>query len=182
MKVVGSLIFAVCALLTVPVMAEEPQTQQKNGPPPRERPGPVTSADVLDQAVIPAPENGNIIVRYGETTQIYFKRSIKTVRLDDDLLVRAVPRSDHVIAFTGVSPGRSSVIVETTDGSSQTFGLVTVVREPHVVKIYQGREINRVTGERRQDSVSAIGGYISLSCNEIGCTELEPEFQLKLPK
>lgn len=181
MKVVAP-ILAVCALLSAPVMAQEPETQQKKGPPPRERPGPTTSVDVLDQKVIPAPEDGNIIVRFGDTTLVYFKRAVKAVRLDDDPLVRAVPKSDHVIAFTGVSPGESTVTIENVDGKSRTIGLVTVVRDPHVVKIYQSREINRVTGERRQDSVSAIGGYVMLSCNEIGCTELEPELQLKAPK
>jgi hypothetical protein len=143
---------------------------------------PMRSSEVLTQQVVAAPENGNIIVRFGETTEVYFKRAIKTVRLDDDMLVRAIPKSDHVIAFTGVFPGRSSVVVETTNGSSQTFGLVTVVREPHDVKIYQSGKINQVTGERRSDSSSAIGGYVMLSCNEIGCSEREPELQAKMPK
>ncbi|GEC56764.1 hypothetical protein ABIF38_005282 [Bradyrhizobium japonicum] len=183
MKIVGSApILAICVLLSVPVMAEEPLTQQKsNGPPPRERTGPTTSGDVITQAAVPAPENGNIIVKFGETTKIYFKRPIKSVRLDDDLLVKVMPLSDHTVAFTGLSPGRASVTVESKDGKTDSWGLVSVVREPHVVKIYQQGEINKQTGERRSDSSSAIGGYVTLSCNEIGCTELEPELQPKWP-
>lgn len=181
MKMAGyTPILAICALLSAPVLAQQPDTQ-KNGPPPRDRPGPTTSGDVLTQAVLPAPENGNIIVKFGESTQIYFKRQIKSVHLDDDLLVKAVPKSDHVIEFTGLAPGKSSVTVESRDGSSDAFGLVTVVREPHIVKIYQRGQINQVSGERRSDSSSAIGGYVTLSCNEIGCTEVEPELQPKWP-
>lgn len=173
---------AFCALLSAPAMAQEPQTQQKNGPPPpRERIGPTTSGDVLTQAAIPAPENGNIIVKFGETTKIYFKRQIKSVHLDDDLLVKIMPLSDHTVAFTGLAPGRASVTVESQDGRTDSWGLVTVVREPHIVKIYQAGKINQISGERRSDSSSAIGGYVTLSCNEIGCTELEPEIQPKWP-
>lgn len=94
----------------------------------------------------------------------------------------AIPKSDHVIAFTGLAPGVSKVTIESKDGTNDTYGLVTIVREPHVVKIYQRGEINRVSGERRSDSSSAIGGYVSLNCNEIGCAELEPEVQPRLPK
>jgi hypothetical protein len=60
--------------------------------------------------------------------------------------------------------------------------VVTVVRDPHLVRIYQSEQINKQTGERRSDSSSAIGGYVSLQCNEIKCDELEPELQSKLPR
>jgi hypothetical protein len=142
----------------------------------------VTSADVLTQGVAPAPENGNIILKFGDTTQIYFPQPIKSVHIKDDLLVTAIPKSDHIIAFTGLSPGRSEVTIESTNGSTSAYGLVTVVRDPHTVKIYQRGEINRQSGERRSDSSSAIGGYVTLSCNEIGCSELDPELQPRLPR
>lgn len=181
MRILGiAPILAVCALFSIPALAQE----KTNGPPPRERTGPTTSADVIDQPVIPVPENGNIILKFRDAapTHVYFKRPIKAVHIDDDLLVTAMPKSDHIIAFSGLSPGRSSVTIESTDGKKETYALVTVVRDPHDVKVYQGREINRVTGERRSDSVSAIGGYVTLSCNEIGCTEKEPDLQPRLPK
>ncbi|UGA47137.1 hypothetical protein [Bradyrhizobium quebecense] len=165
-----------------PTSAQDRDEKLPKGPPPRERLGPTTSADVLTQEVVPAPENGNIILKFRDTTQVYFKRQVSAVRLDDDLLVTAIPKSDHVIAFTGLAPGVSKVTIESKDGTNDTYGLVTIVREPHVVKIYQRGEINRVSGERRSDSSSAIGGYVSLNCNEIGCAELEPEVQPRLPK
>jgi len=175
----SALPLALCAtaILSAPALAQE-----KNGPPPRERAGPTTSADVISQPVIPAPENGNIILRFRDTTQVYFKRPISAVRLEDDSLVSAIPKSDHVIAFTGLSPGVSKVTIESKNGTSDTYGLVTVARDPHTVKIYQRGEVNRQTGQRRSDSSSAIGGYVTLNCNEIGCTELEPELQPRLPK
>ena len=95
---------------------------------------------------------------------------------------KAVPENDHVVAFTGLAPGRSRLTVETTDGGANSWGLVAVVREPHEVRIYQTVQINRQTGERRSDSSSAIGGYVALSCNEIRCDELEPTLPLKAPK
>lgn len=175
---------ALCAssLLCVQAMAQE--NNSASGPPPRDSADRVTSADVLGQRVIPAPENGNIILKFRDAgpTQVYFKRPIKAVHLDDDLMVTAIPKSDHIIAFTGLAPGRSNVTIESKDGTSDTYAMVTVVREPHDVKVYQSREINKLTGERRSDSVSAIGGYVTLICNEIGCTEKEPEFQPKLPR
>lgn len=175
---------AVCAtaLFSVDTMAQD-KNGPPSGPPPRERIGPTTSGDVIAQPVVPAPEDGNIILKFRDTpTQIYFRRPIKAVRIEDDLLVSAEPKSDHIIAFTGLSPGRSSITVESKDGTSTTYGLVTVVREPHLVKIYQRTEINRQSGERRSDSSSAIGGYVTLNCNEIGCSELEPEIQPRLPR
>ncbi|MGY4469343.1 hypothetical protein ACVWWK_005052 [Bradyrhizobium sp. LB9.1b] len=173
---------AICATALISVQA---LAQEKMGPPPQERAGPTTSLEVIEQPVIAAPENGNIILKFrnpSSPTQVYFKRPIKAIHIDDNLLVTAVPKSDHVIAFTGLSPGKSNVTIESKDGTRDTYGLVTVVREPHDVKIYQSSQINRTTGERRSDSSSAIGGYVVLSCNEIGCTEKEPELQPKLPK
>lgn len=172
---------AICATALISVQA---LAQEKMGPPPQERAGPTTSLEVIEQPVIAAPENGNIILKFRNPspTQVYFKRPIKAIHIDDNLLVTAVPKSDHVIAFTGLSPGKSNVTIESKDGTRDTYGLVTVVREPHDVKIYQSSQINRTTGERRSDSSSAIGGYVVLSCNEIGCTEKEPELQPKLPK
>ncbi|MCS3690961.1 pilus assembly protein N-terminal domain-containing protein [Bradyrhizobium elkanii] len=173
---------AVALLCVSPALAQDQNQNQSSGPPPRERPGPTSSGDVISQSTSPVPEDGNIILKFGDTAQIYFSRPIKSVRVEDGLLVRADPKSDHIIAFTGLSPGRSSVTIESTNGSTATYSLVTVVREPHVVKIYRPASINQVTGERRSDSSSAIGGYVTMSCNEIGCTELEPELQARLPR
>lgn len=177
-----------CAALVTPVLAQdrtpnitvEPQDSQNGRRAPRDT-GPTSSGDVLTQTVSPVPENGNIIVKFGETTRIYFKRALKSVRLDDKLLVKAVPIDDHTIAFTGVSPGTSTIEVESDDGKIDRFNIVSVVREPHLVKIYQRGQINQVTGERRSDSSSAVGGYVTLSCNEIGCKEMEAELQPKWP-
>ena len=149
----------------------------------QDRGGQVTSRDVLRTAPSPAPENGgDIIVKFGETIRVYFKRPLKTVRLDDDLTVSAVPQSGHVVEFKGIAPGRTQLTIESAEGRSDTFGMVTVVREPHEVRIYQHEQINRQTGERRSDSSSNIGGYVSLQCNEIKCDEQEPALQSKLPR
>jgi hypothetical protein len=143
----------------------------------------VTSMDVPDQAASPVPENGDIIVQFGDSARlVYFKYPIKSIRLDDEFAVKAVPQSDHTVAFTGLHPGRSRVTMERPDGKTDSYRIVTVVRQPHEVRVYQSREINKQSGERRSDSSSAIGGYVSLQCNEIRCDELEPPLQPKLPK
>jgi len=144
--------------------------------------GQVTSRDVLTEAPTPAPENGNIIVKFGDATRIYFKRPIKSIKLEDPLAVKAIPETDHIVQFTGLAPGKSAVTIESADGSTDSWGIVTVVREPHQVRIYQHEQVNKQTGERRSDSSSAIGGYVSLQCNEIKCDEQEPELQSKLPR
>lgn len=171
---------AICALITGQASAQD----NPSGPP-RERAGPTDSRNVLEQPIIPAPEGRNSIVlkfRDQAPTQVYFKRPIKSVRISDELMITAVPKSDHIIAFSGLSPGDTNVIVESKDGSRETVAFVTVVSPVHDVKIYQSGQINQVTGERRSDSSSAIGGYVVLSCNEVGCTEKEPELQARLPK
>jgi hypothetical protein len=144
--------------------------------------GRVSSGEVVSSATVPAPENGNIIVRFGEATRVYFKRPIKSIKLEDELVVHAVPQSDHIVAFTGLAPGKSTVTIESTSGASDSWGLVTVVRDPHVVRVYQPSQTNKQTGERRSDSSSDIGGYVALQCNEIKCDEVEPELQPKLPR
>ena len=67
--------------------------------------GRTTEKEVMTQPVTPAPENGDIIVRFGETVLIYFRLPVKTVRLDDEYLVKAVPQSDHIISFSGLLVG-----------------------------------------------------------------------------
>lgn len=169
------LVICATALLTVQAAAQPKNGtpgDAPSGPPPRERAGPTTSADVLTQPAIPAPEGGNIIVKFGDTTSIYFKRPIKAVHLDDDLLVKVEPKNDHILAFTGLAPGRSSVTVESKDGANDTYGLVTVVSEPHEVKIYRPSAVNRQSGELRQDS-TGNGGYYTIRCNEISCSDAE---------
>lgn len=141
------------------------------------------SRDVLNQPLVPAPEKGDIIVKFGDTTRVYFKKPVKGMKLADELLVKAVPESDHIVELRGLAPGRSAITVENADGKTSSWDInVLVVSEPHVVRIYQREQINRQTGERRSDSSSDIGGYVALSCNEIRCDELEPELQPRLPK
>ncbi|GMO57985.1 pilus assembly protein N-terminal domain-containing protein [Bradyrhizobium ottawaense] len=165
----------VCAAATMAAAAPLPVFAQDGGRATRSR-------DVLNQPLVPAPEKGDIIVKFGDATRIYFKKPIKSVKLADELLVKAVPETDHIVELSGLAPGRSAIIVENADGKSSSWDInVLVVSEPHVVRIYQREQINRQTGERRSDSSSNIGGYVSLSCNEIKCDELEPELQPKLP-
>lgn len=151
--------FAVALML----MASSAIAQQSDGP--------FRAKDLLTQSVHPAPENGNIIVQFGETTRIYFTKALKSIRLDDDLLVKAVPESNHVVAFTGAAPGQSTVIIESTDGKQETWGLVFVVRDLHEVRIYRPAHRNTHTGELSQDSTDNQGGYIAVHCNEIRCDE-----------
>ena len=144
---------------------------------------PNTSArQVLTQPLIPAPESGDIIIYFQSATRVYFKYPVKAIKFEDGLTVRAVPESEHIVEFTGLSPGRTALTVERKDGGKDIWGVVTVVRDPHEVRIYQQSQINKQTGERRSDSSSNIGGYVSLGCNEIRCNELEPELQPRLPK
>src|SRR4051812_24282473 len=74
--------------------------------------GPATNEDVLTRRIVPAPESGDIVVRFGDSTRIYFKQPIKSIKLGDEFAVRAVPQSDHIVEFTGLSPGRSALAVE----------------------------------------------------------------------
>jgi hypothetical protein len=130
--------------------------------------GAITERNVLTQPTVPAPQNGDIIIRVGRATRVYFKHPFKTVRLGDEYSAKAIPESDHIIAFTGLAPGHSSLTVEGNDGREIRFGVVTVVSEPHVVKIYRPEKVNPVSGELRQDSVEA-SGFVSIRCNEVGC-------------
>src|SRR4051794_28733306 len=96
----------------------------------QDRSGPISSRDLIGTSTVPAPENGDIVVKFGEAIRVYFKQPIKAIRLDDEFAVKAVPQSDHIVEFTGLAPGRSKLILERNDGGSSSFGLVTVVREP----------------------------------------------------
>ena len=146
--------------------------------------GQITSKDVLTQPAKPAPESGgDIIVKFGDSVRIYFKRPIKSIRLGDDLTVKAVPESDHVVEFRGLAPGRSEVTVESPDGQRSSWGMVTVVRETHEVRIYgQVRSHNAggadgviltPSGEPTSDKVSS--DYRSVLCNEVSCAQPVPK-------
>src|SRR5207248_431131 len=115
----------------------------------------VSSGDVLARQVMPAPENHDIILKFGESKQIYFKDAIKAIKLNDESSVRAMPQTDHVVAFTGVSPGRSTITIESRNGVNERWGVVTVVNDLHDVRIYVQSQINKQTGEHRSDSSSA---------------------------
>jgi hypothetical protein len=148
--------------------------------------GQISNRDVLTQPVIPAPENGDIVVRFGDTTRIYFKHPVKSVELQDKLSVRTVPQTDHIVAFTGLAPGRSRITVVATDGSSSSWGLVTVVREPHEVKLYvpsprakgsgNGSLVTVVNNNGNNDtaSQSSEADYHSVLCNEVSCIPPPP--------
>jgi hypothetical protein len=134
--------------------------------------GPVTERDVTRQPqrrLAPAPESGDIIVNFQTPTRIYFKYPIESVHLDDEFTVKALPRSDHEVEFTGLSPGRTTLTIKNKDGREATWGIVTVVRDPHLVKIYTQKPINPVSGEYRQDNPVDAAGFMKVYCNEIGC-------------
>jgi hypothetical protein len=147
---------------------------------------PITNRDVLTQPVTPAPENGDIILKFGDSTRIYFKHPIKLVKLEDELSVRAVPQTDHIVKFTGLAPGRSSITVESTDGRSSSWDLVTVVREPHEIKMYVPSPSARNGGNRSGITIMDNGNngitsqtsdsadYQSVLCNEVSCTPPPP--------
>lgn len=137
--------------------------------------GPVTEKDVLSadqQPVKPlksAPDNGNILVQFGQYVRIYFKYPIKSVRLNDEFTVKAIPETDHIIRFTGLSPGETSMTIEQSDGTETEWGIVTATSAPHLVKVYgwHGRARND-TGEATSDSPN-FTGYIAIQCNEVHC-------------
>ena len=136
--------------------------------------GRTTEKEVMTQPVTPAPENGDIIVRFGETVLIYFRLPVKTVRLDDEYSVKAVPQSDHIISFSGLAPGHSTLTVESVNGTSSSWGLVTVVRDPHEVRVYTPHKVNPVSGENRQSAINSAG-YFSMYCNEVSCAPVPGE-------
>jgi hypothetical protein len=142
---------------------------------------PTTSGDVLSQPVVPAPESGDIILDFGETTNLYFRHAIQSLKLEDDSIVRAVPRTNHVVAFTALYPGKSFVSIQGADGKESRFGVVTVTHHLHEVKVYvppkQQTRINAqivIQNGETQESKQATGaaGYYSVLCNEIGCRDI----------
>jgi hypothetical protein len=165
-------IFVICAavLAASPSIAQEKRT--------------TSDQDVLTAGTSPAPENGAIILQFGQQSLIYFKKPFKTIRLGDPLSVGAVPQSDHIVSFTGLAPGNSTVTLESADGKeTSTWGIVTVVRAPHEVKIYvpspkeKGGDVvtrsgvtivtNNNLGTQAKEADEAE--YKSLLCNEVGC-------------
>lgn len=148
----------------------------------QERRGPTTERDVLPlgQQILPAPDSRRIVVPFGESTKIHFKLPFKSIRIADPYSIGAVPESDHVITFTGISPGTSRFTLEAGDGSPSTSGEVIVVREVHEVKIYVPaktdngiKNANMViyTGAEGSSEAkkSAEAEYSSRLCNEVSC-------------
>jgi hypothetical protein len=168
MKFAGLLVVtALAAAVVTPSSAQEKRTTSEQ--------------DVITQGTIPAPE-GDIILSFGQTAQIYFKRPFKSIRLGDPLTVAAVPQNDHIVAFTALSPGISSVTLESADGRSTTTGNVRVMRSIHEVRIITpaptdktGELMGRsnVTIDMRQieanAKASAEADYRALLCNDVGC-------------
>jgi hypothetical protein len=134
--------------------------------------GPARRRDLFTKPIIAAPESGVIVVSLGgDPTRVYFKRSLKSITIDDDLLVKATPQSDHVVSFAGLAPGKSSLSIESADGSRETWGVVSVVHELHEVRIHRPSNRNGRTGELSQDSTNRVGGYVSIYCNEMRCDD-----------
>lgn len=143
-----------------------------------------TDQDVITQGTIPAPEHlgGVILLSFGQSAQVYFKQAFKSIRLGDPLTVSASPQSDHIVTFTGLAPGTTSVMLGSADGKFTSYATVTVARPIHEVKVITppprdktndllGR--NNVTVDMRaleaSTRSSAEADYRSLLCNDIAC-------------
>lgn len=145
---------------------------------------PTTEKDVSpqQQPILPVPSSNKIIVPFGDTARIYFKRPFKSIRMGDADVVRARPESDHVIEFSGMAPGMSRFDLEASDGSATASGEVIVVREASEVKIYTPTVaqkpanvqnaavvINQAPDGGVDAKKSADAEYSSRLCNEVGC-------------
>lgn len=155
------LIAIVASLVSAPLFAQDDS-------------GPVTSKDILERRVPPhriqpAPQSGNILIQFGDYARVYFRRPVKSIKLGDDLTVRATPETDHVIRFDALSPGETSLTIEDDHGTESKLAIITVSSEPHVVRIYghHGRA-RKDTNEATKDSPN-FAGYMAIECNEIRC-------------
>lgn len=161
------------ALMTLPAIAQERRT--------------ASDQDVLTQPTQPAPDidkGQNIILQFGQTSQVYFKHPFKSIRLSDPLVVTAMPVTDHIVAFTGLSPGESLVTLESVDGRLAAIqGNVLVVRSVHEVKVYTPKPIEKTAAENKGSGVMIVNqnssqlntreadeaDYKSILCNGISC-------------
>ncbi|WP_156527951.1 pilus assembly protein N-terminal domain-containing protein [Bradyrhizobium stylosanthis] len=145
-----------------------------------------TEREVLNQPILPEPGNRNLLVRFGDTAQVHFKMPFKGIRLEDQNVVAAEPRSDHLIAFTGLSPGTSRVMLESSDGTQRTWGTVTVYRDQHEVKLFlpPSRQQGGGQGSTGAGGITIINqsgpnvlqttdspDFRSVLCNEVGCSQ-----------
>lgn len=138
--------------------------------------GVITERQVATQPLIPAPEDGSaIIVNFDNAARVYFKHPIKSIRIDDQFAIKAVPQSEHIIEFTGLAPGETRVVMERRDGKGDIVARVNVVSDPHRVRIFKPQALNRVSGELRQDQAGA--GHETLYCNQIRCDHVPPARQ-----
>jgi hypothetical protein len=116
------------------------------------------------------PEDGTIIIGHSVTKNVYFRYPFKSITLGDDTVVKAVPVSNHVIAFTGLAAGESSVTVERENGVKDKVAVVTTTGSASTIRIYPGK-----SGKRRSDNNEATAdnlgrnGYYTVICNDIGC-------------
>ncbi len=129
-----------------------------------------TSADLLGKPkTVTVPEDSTIILGHGDTKRVYFKHRFKSITLSDETVVSAVPSSDHVIEFTGLAAGETSVTTEREDGQKDRVAVITTVGTPHLVKFYGRHGRARTdTGEATGDS-SDLAGFRGIYCNEVGC-------------
>ncbi|WP_439399099.1 hypothetical protein ACRQ5Q_17020 [Bradyrhizobium sp. PMVTL-01] len=144
---------------------------------------PTTEKDVtpLSQPIVPEPEHHRITIPFGETARIYFKRSIRSVRIADTEIVSAQPESDHVVEFRAMAPGESRFDLEANDGEKRS-GTIVVYGELHEIKVYTpvpadkqkqvpnaGVVIIQAPEGGADAKKSAEAEYSSRLCNEVGC-------------
>lgn len=163
---------ALVMLMVLPANAQERRT--------------ATDADVLTQGTTPAPGYPFVIIVSwgGSSSQIHFKNPFKAVRVGDTFVAAAEPRTDHIIDFTGRSPGETSLVLESTDPKIPNWvGTIKVVRQVREVKIYTPK-----SGDKKSEggggSVTVVNSnssaapttkesdqaeYRSILCNEISC-------------
>lgn len=159
---------AIIALIASPVAAQERRT--------------ASDQDVLTQGTVPAPDNGAIQLSFGQSVQVYFRSAFKSIRIGDPLTVSATPQNDHIVTFTGLSPGTSSVTLEGADGKGNAFATIKVVRPIHEVRVYtlapsgknaDGGKTSAVTivnnAGANEARASDDADFRSLLCNDAGC-------------
>lgn len=176
-----ALLAAIALLATLlPASAQQPATR------------PTTERDIntLTKPILPVPDTNRIVIPFGDTARVYFKRPFKSIRVGDSDVVRARPESDHVIEFSGTSPGTSRFDLEANDGAAAAFGEVIVVREVHEVKIYMPVAAEKQSsvqnagvvivnqssdsGNTNEAKKAAEAEYSSRLCNEAGCRPVPP--------
>ncbi len=100
-----------------------------------------------------------------------FDTQISRVDLANEGVVRAVPQAGNQLRFTGISSGRTPLVVYGADGSRIYSATVTVTSESgHMVRIYRQptREEMKAAGNSADGKVDASDEYwcTAISCND----------------